>query len=95
MRKFLSGLGGIAAFITVFAYALYFINMKFAFLSGDFNTIVGYVMQWGALVVLAITGLEFVWVKRWGVLLIIIYLALVAVVVVFMFFPTLAGTLIP
>ncbi len=95
MRKFLSGLGGIAAFITVLAYALYYINMKFAFLPVDINTIIGYIMQWGALIVVAITGLEFVWVKGAGVLLIIAYLALVALVVVFMFFPTLAGTLIP
>jgi hypothetical protein len=95
MRKFLSFLGGITAFVTVVAYALYYINMEFLFLPTNISTIIGYIMQWGALLVLAITGLEFVWIKRVGVVLVVIYLLLVAVVVVFMFFPALAGTLIP
>lgn len=94
MRKFLSAIGGIAAFVTVIAYALYFINVEFAFLPPLVNQIIGYIMTWGALLVVAITGLEFVWVKGAGIVLILIYLAIVAVVVVFMFFPTLAGTLI-
>jgi len=94
MRKFLSAVGGICAFVTVVAYALFYINVSFTFLPDLVNMIIGYVMQWGALIVVAITGLEFVWVKGAGILLVLIYLAVVAVVVVFMFFPSIAGNLI-
>lgn len=94
MRKFLSAIGGICAFVTVVAYALFYINTSVPFLPESLNVIVGYIMTWGALIVVAITGLEFVWVKGAGIIFILAYLAVVAVVVVFMFFPSVAGTLI-
>lgn len=56
--------------------------------------LLGYIKEFGALIVLAITGLEFVWVKKGGLLFVVIYLAIVAVVVIFMFFPNVAASFV-
>ncbi len=94
MRKILSFIGGLCAFVTVLTYALVYLNATFSFLPTDFLAVLMYVKEFGALIVLAITGLEFVWVKKVGVLFVFIYLAVVAVVVVFMFFPGAAEQLV-
>lgn len=85
LEKLLDTIGGIAALVTVVTLALRILNITFNFLPEDFMTVVSFIQEWGALIVVGITGWEFVANK--GLLAFIIYAAFVALIVVFMFFP--------
>lgn len=85
MEKFLDWLGGICAFLTVLVYALLIIHSNWAFLPASVVNILAILRTWAPLVVVGITGLEFT--RGKSLLLKLIFYILVAVVVIFMFFP--------
>lgn len=86
MKKVLSFLGGILAFLTVIMYAVLFINTKFAFLPVNIVTLLESIKFFAVLLVCAITGLEFAFSTK-SAFIVIVFIIILAVVVVFMFFP--------
>lgn len=86
MKKLLSFIGGLLAFLTVIMYALLFINSVWSFLPANAVSFMEGVKFFAVLVVCGITGLEFAFATRMK-LLVFLFILILAVVVVFMFFP--------
>jgi len=92
MKKFWNVLGQILGFLTIVLYAFLYTDAQFGF--GLSSEIMGYLVlaqQFAALAVAAIVGMEFVSGKK---LFMIIYILILAIVVIFMFFPTLGESLV-
>lgn len=87
MKKFWNVLGQILGFLTIALYAFLYTNDQFNFgLDPSIINILILCRQFAALAVAAIVGMEFVSGKK---LFVFIYLLILAVVVIFMFFPDL------
>lgn len=84
-EKFFDVLGEIIAFLAIVLFALLIINAKFDFLPDKVVEILSYCKEWVGLVLIAVVGMEAT-IKR-NILIRIIFYLLVAVVVIFMFFP--------
>jgi len=92
MKKFWNVLGQIFGFLTIALYAFLYTNSQFNFgLPQMVLDIMGQVKEYAALAVAAIVGMEFVSGKK---LLVFIYLLILAIVVIFMFFPTLVPDIV-
>lgn len=92
MKKFWNVLGQILGFLTIVLYAFLYTDAQFHF-GIDAN-----IMYWlelarnfAALAVAAIVGMEFVSGKK---LFVLIYLIILAIVVIFMFFPSLGDSIV-
>lgn len=91
LEKMIDVLGEILAFLTIGLYAFMIVQYTFGFLDGVMvgdvllAGLLEYIKYWATLLVLAMKGFEFA-VKR-GFIVFIIYAALVAISVIFMFFP--------
>lgn len=86
LKNLLDVVGGIAAFLTVFVYLVLIIAGQGWFTLPDtVLNILNVCKTWAPLVVVAITGLEFVSNKNFIIKL--IFIIAVAAVVIFMFFP--------
>ncbi|MFA5007458.1 MAG: hypothetical protein WC509_08375 [Candidatus Izemoplasmatales bacterium] len=92
MKKFWNVLGQILGFLTIVLYAFLYTDAQFGF--GLPAHIMGYLtlaQQFAALAVAAIVGMEFVSGKK---LFVFIYVLILAIVVIFMFFPDLGNQLV-
>ncbi len=92
MKKFWNVLGQILGFLTIVLYAFLYTDAQFSF--GIPAEIMGYLVlaqQFAALAVAAIVGMEFVSGKK---LFAFIYILILAIVVIFMFFPTLGDSIV-
>ena len=89
MFKKLSGvfdiIGEILAVVLVVVYALLIINANFDFLPATVLNIFKIIQTYGALILIGVVGLEAM-TKR-NFILQIIFLALMAIIVIFLFFP--------
>lgn len=85
LEKVFDIIGEILAVLLVIVYVLWILNTNFNFLPDPVMTVVSFIKEWGALILIAIVGMEAMC-KRAAIFRIIFYL-LVAVIVVFMFFP--------
>ena len=85
LKNTLDILGGICAFLTVAVYAVLVIHANWAFLPDKLYNVLVVCKVWAPLVVVAITGLEFT--RHKSFIFRILFYAIVAVVVVSMFFP--------
>lgn len=86
LEKFLDILGEILAFLTIALYAVLIINANWSFIpEGNLYNILQIAKSYAALAVVAVVGLECV-VKK-GFLIKLIFFALLAVVIIFQFFP--------
>ncbi len=86
LKSLLDILGGIAAFLTVFVYlALIIIGQGWFTVPAEVLNILNVVKTWAPLVVVGITGLEFV--SNKNIIFKIIFIVALVGVVVFMFFP--------
>lgn len=90
IKKILDVIAAILAVLLVLVYALFYINGQFHFIDSiEWLTIaIALAMKWGSLLLVAIVGVSAM-IKR-NLILFILYCLILAVVVVFMFFP---GTL--
>ena len=86
MKKVLSLIGGILAFLTVIMYAVLFINAVWSFLPANVVAFMEGIKFFAVLAVCGITGLEFAFATK-SKLLIFLFILILAVVVIFMFFP--------
>ena len=87
-KQVLSAIGCVAAAVTIVAYLLLCVNSAWPFIESTsfiYNVLV-VVRSYAPLIVVGITGLEFVSNKGW-VVRIVFYVAM-ALVVIFMFFPS-------
>jgi len=85
LEKVFDILGEILAVCLVLVYILWIINLNFAFLPDGFVEVLNVVKEYGALLLIAVVGLEAIS-KRNIVFRIIFYLML-ALIVIFLFFP--------
>lgn len=86
MEKFLDVVGEILAFLTIALYAVLIINATWTFIpQGTFFNILLAAKTYASLAVVVVVGLEAV-VKR-GFLIKLLFFALLAVVIIFQFFP--------
>lgn len=86
-------LGEVLAFFTVALILFMYINGAFELLSEDITGILSLVREIAIIVVIGLSGLEFALKGRW--LLTIIFLALLAGVIIFMWFPGAIPSWIP
>ena len=85
-EKFLDIVGEILAFLTVVLYAVLIINTQWTFIpEGTFLNILLEAKKYAALAVVLVVGLEAV-VKR-GFFMKLLFIILVAVIIIFQFFP--------
>ncbi|MBQ9790073.1 MAG: hypothetical protein IJW24_00575 [Clostridia bacterium] len=84
-KNLLDWLGGVAAFLTVAVYAVLLIHANWAFLPETLFNILVVCKTWAPLVVVALVGLEFT--RGKGLITKLLFYALLAAVVVNMFFP--------
>ena len=85
-KKFFDAIGMLAAVITIIAYLLLAINAQWPFIdNGSILNVLKVVSVYAPLVVVALTGLE--WVSDKSFLVRIIFYAAIALVVISMFFP--------
>ncbi len=92
MKKFWNVLGQILGFLTIVLYAFLYTDAQFHFgLSAEIMSYLVLAQQFAALAVAAIVGMEFVSGKK---LFVFIYLLILAIVVIFMFFPSLGDSLV-
>jgi len=86
MKKFWDILGEILAVVLVFAYALWILNGNFHFIK-DVTAlkVIDILRNYGSLALIAIVGLEAI--SKRNIIFKIIFLALMALIVIFMFFP--------
>ena len=87
-KQILSCIGSIAAAITIVTYLILAINSTWTFIDGSsfiYNVLM-VIRTWAPLVVVGITGLEFVSDK--GLLFRFVFYVAIALVVIFMFFPS-------
>lgn len=86
LEKILDTLGEILAFITVALYAVLIVNATWTFIpQGTFFDILLIAKNYASLAVVVVVGLEAV-VKR-GFILKLIFIILLAIVIIFQFFP--------
>lgn len=86
LEKILDTLGEILAFVTVALYAVLIVNATWTFIpQGTFLNILLVAKNYASLAVVAVVGLEAV-VKR-GFILKLIFIILLAIVIIFQFFP--------
>ena len=86
LEKILDTLGEILAFITVALYAVLIVNATWTFIpQGTFFNILLVAKNYASLAVVAVVGLEAV-VKK-GFILKLIFIILLAIVIIFQFFP--------
>lgn len=79
-------LGEILAVVLVITYALLILNANFSFIpAGTFLNILEIIRNYGSLALIAVVGLEAM--SKRNFLFQIIFLALCAVIVIFLFFP--------
>jgi hypothetical protein len=92
MKKFWNVLGQIFGFLTIALFAFLYTDSQFNFgLPVMVMDIMVQVKEYAALGVAAIVGMEFVSGKK---LFVFIYLLILAIVVIFMFFPTLVPDIV-
>ena len=84
-EKFFDIIGEILAVVLVIVYALLIINANFSFLPDVLLDIFSVIHTYGGLVLIAVVGLEAM--SKRNFVFQIIFLALLALIVVFMFFP--------
>ncbi len=89
LEKVFDILGEILAVVLVIVYVIHFANLNWHFLDGVANGVIGNIIagivNYGALVLVAIVGLEAI--SKRNIVFRILFYVLLAVVVVFMFFP--------
>lgn len=86
MEKVWDIIGEILAVVMVLVYALLIINANFSFIpDGTFMNILEILRTYGSLLLVAVVGLEAI--SKRNIVFQIIFLALLALIVVFMFFP--------
>ena len=86
LEKILDTLGEILAFVTVALYAVLIVNATWTFIpQGTFLNILLVAKNYASLAVVAVVGLEAV-VKK-GFILKLIFIILLAIVIIFQFFP--------
>jgi len=86
MEKVWDILGEILAILLVLVYAVLILNATFEFIpAGTFLNILKIVSTYGSLLLVVVVGLEAM--SKRNIVFLIIFLALVALIVVFMFFP--------
>jgi hypothetical protein len=92
MKKFWNVLGQILGFLTIVLYAFLYTDAQFGFgLPAEVMTYLNLARNFAALAVAAIVGMEFVSGKK---LFAFIYILILAIVVIFMFFPTLGDSIV-
>ncbi len=86
MEKVWDIVGEILAVVMVLVYALLIVNAKFGFIpEGTFLNILEILRTYGSLLLVAVVGLEAM--SKRNLVFQIIFIALLALIVVFMFFP--------
>lgn len=86
MEKVWDIIGEILAVVMVLVYALLIINAKFQFIpEGTFMNILEIIRTYGSILLVAVVGLEAM--SKRNVIFQIIFIALLALIVVFLFFP--------
>lgn len=85
LEKVFDFLGEIIAFLVIAIWAVYIIDTNFVFLPEVLRNIFAYVRYWGLLVLVAVEGFECT-IKR-NIIIRLIFYILLAVVVIFSFFP--------
>ena len=86
MEKVWDIIGEILAVVMVLVYALLIINANFSFIpEGTFMNILEILRTYGSLLLVAVVGLAAI--SKRNIVFQIIFLALLALIVVFMFFP--------
>ena len=85
LEKFFDILGEIIAIVMVLVYALWIINLHFNFLPVEVVNVLAIVKEYGLLVLVAVVGLEAM--SKRNFILRLIFYALVALIVIFLFFP--------
>lgn len=92
MKKFWNVLGQILGFLTIVLYAFLYTDAQFGFgLPVEVMDYLQLARNFSALAVAAIVGMEFVSGKK---LFAFIYILILAIVVIFMFFPDLGNTIV-
>ncbi|MFA5036234.1 MAG: hypothetical protein WC479_03570 [Candidatus Izemoplasmatales bacterium] len=87
MKKFWNVLGQVFGFLTIALFAFWYTNEQFSFLTDTaVLSILSIITVFVALAVAAIAGMEFVSGKK---LFVLLYLIILAIVVIFMFYPDL------
>lgn len=92
LEKFFDVLGEIIAIVMVLVYALWIINLNFNFLPVEVVNVLAIVKEYGLLVLVAVVGLEAM--SKRNFILRVIFYALVALIVIFLFFPGTYASLI-
>lgn len=86
MAKLVDGVTKICAFLLVFAYIFFALNANFHFVDNSLlNEIITYIMYYGPIIIVALVCVEFAISKN--ILIQILLYALVAVMIIFQFFP--------
>ena len=85
LEKVFDIIGEILAVIMAIVFALLIINANFDFLPDMVLKVFSYVQNYGALILMAVVGLEAM--SKRNFIFQIIFLALLAVIVIFLFFP--------
>ena len=92
MKKFWNVLGQIFGFLTIALFAFLYTDAQFHFgIDANIMSILELVKEYAALAVAAIVGMEFVSGKK---LFVLIYLIILAIVVIFMFYPPLGDQIV-
>lgn len=92
MKKFWNVLGQIFGFLTIALFAFLYTDAQFHFgIDANIMGILELVKEYAALAVAAIVGMEFVSGKK---LFVLIYLIILAIVVIFMFYPPLGDQIV-
>lgn len=85
LEKVFDIIGEILAVILVVVFALLIINANFSFLPESVLKVFSYIQNYGALVLIAVVGLEAM--SKRNFIFQIIFLALLALIIIFLFFP--------
>lgn len=85
LEKVFDIIGEILAVVMVIVFALLIINANFGFLPDMVLKVFSYVQNYGSLALMAVVGLEAM--SKRNFVFQIIFLALLAVIVIFLFFP--------
>lgn len=92
MKKFWNVLGQILGFLTILLFAFLYTDAQFHFgLDATVMYWLNFAQDFAALAVAAIVGMEFVSGKK---LFVLFYLIILAIVVIFMFFPSLGDSIV-
>ena len=86
LSKAFDSLNKFCAFVLIIAYVVFAINANWTFITNEtINQVINYIMYYGPLVIISLVAIEFA-VKRNLIVQIIVY-ALIAVMIIFQFFP--------